>query len=243
MLLSPDGAKQLADFMRFLDSNIAKEAGRLFGWSEKFWSRRYEVVLVSDEEQAQVSRLKYILSNSCKEGLVESPLDWMGANVAAAFMNGENTLFGRWFDRTQEYRSRRAGKPELFPSVESVTLSPLPCWAHLDGEEIRRLVADLVEEIEDETATMHEEHGTSPLGMAVVLRRHAHDCPQLLKRSPAPLFHAATRKALQAMREAYDTFLANYREAAKRLKAGDLHAQFPPACFPPPRPYMALAPG
>jgi hypothetical protein len=35
-----DTAKQLADFMGYFNSNLAREAGRLEDWREKFWSRR-----------------------------------------------------------------------------------------------------------------------------------------------------------------------------------------------------------
>src|SRR5262245_46709134 len=33
-------AEQLRDFMCYLNSNLAREAGRIFEWREKFWSRR-----------------------------------------------------------------------------------------------------------------------------------------------------------------------------------------------------------
>jgi hypothetical protein len=39
LLLAPTDAKQLADFMGFVNSNIAREVGRLVDWKEKFWGR------------------------------------------------------------------------------------------------------------------------------------------------------------------------------------------------------------
>jgi len=35
---------------------------RLTGWKERVWSRRHQIV-ISDEEEAQVERLLYILDN------------------------------------------------------------------------------------------------------------------------------------------------------------------------------------
>ena len=70
-LLSPDSPQQLASFMAFVAGNIAREAGALYGWREKFWARRYRSILVSDEEEAQVGRLAYLLANGVKEGLAQ----------------------------------------------------------------------------------------------------------------------------------------------------------------------------
>src|SRR5664279_907854 len=38
-LLSPTDAGQLAVFMQFINANVAKEAGRLYDWRERVWSR------------------------------------------------------------------------------------------------------------------------------------------------------------------------------------------------------------
>jgi hypothetical protein len=47
-----------ADFMGYVNSNLAREAGRLNRWREKFWSRRYRAIVASQEEGAQRERLK-----------------------------------------------------------------------------------------------------------------------------------------------------------------------------------------
>ncbi len=62
ILASIDDAQQLADFMEYANGNIAREAGRVVGWRGKFWGRRYAAIPVSDEEAAQVDRLRYVLS-------------------------------------------------------------------------------------------------------------------------------------------------------------------------------------
>ncbi|MEA2603364.1 MAG: REP-associated tyrosine transposase [Acidobacteriota bacterium] len=61
LLWVPDSEK-LALFMGYVNSNLAREAGRLVEWREKFWSRRYRSIVISDEEGAQVGQLKYVLS-------------------------------------------------------------------------------------------------------------------------------------------------------------------------------------
>jgi len=76
LLMTVPDAERLARFMNYLNSNLAREAGRLIRWREKFWGRRYQAILVSDEDAAQIERLRYVLSHGAKEGLVASPLDW-----------------------------------------------------------------------------------------------------------------------------------------------------------------------
>ena len=226
-----------------MSSKIAREVGKLV-WKGRFWGRRYQAIVVSDEEAAQVARLKSILANGCKEGLVSRPQDWKGANVVWALFNGFWTLAGRWFDRTKEYRARLVGQTERYESIESVQISPLPCWKHLSPSEVKQRAASLIQEIEAETAQMHQRQGTTPLGMEQVLRHHPHDVPKELENSPAPLFHTATKEIWQLLCNAYDRFLRDYRRASERLKAGEVDVRFPSGCFPPPRPFVeAWAPG
>jgi hypothetical protein len=244
MLLSPKDAKQLSDFMAYLDGNLAKEVCRLNNWKDHVWAGRYTAIQVSNEAAAQVSRLKYILTNGCKEGLVATPRDWKGATVAHAFLDGADTIQGVWYNRTKEYRARQAGKDKVFPTKETVHLTPLPCWKHLQIEDLQKRHSDIICEIEEETTRRHRDQGTSPMGMERVLLQHPHTVPKDMKRSRAPQFFAATRKALEEMKEAYSFFLQNYRQAARRLKAGHLNVTFPIGSFPPPRPFVeAFSPG
>ena len=101
--------QQLSRFMHHLGCNLSKEiGGRLRKWRGVFWERRYDGIVVSDEPEAQWRRLKYHLSNSVKEGLVESPLDWPGVHAARALVH-EEPLEGYWFNRSKEWAARNRG--------------------------------------------------------------------------------------------------------------------------------------
>jgi hypothetical protein len=113
-----------------------REVGRLHGWEDKIWSRRYQAIVVSPEEAAQIERFRYVLSNGCKEGLVARPQDWPGVHSARALVKGA-ALTGTWFDRAQEYAARRRGEKFdrlRYATTETLYLSPLPCWKHLPAE-------------------------------------------------------------------------------------------------------------
>jgi len=241
LLLDVDDARQLANFMRFLNSNLARELGRLVGWRDKIWARRYQAIVISGEEPAQIDRLRYGLAHGVKEGLVEKASQWPGVHCVRALVDCE-AVEGTWFDRTQEYAARRRGEDFdrlCYATTETLTLSPLPCWKHLPEETRRRLIAELVAEIEAEAAARREQSGSQVLGVDAVLAQQPLASPKRTKKSLAPLFHAATKAVRQELYEAYGWFVAAYREAAEKLRGGDRTVRFPAGSFPPALPFAA----
>ena len=203
--------EQMALFMAYLNGNLAKELGRLHGWREKFWGRRYHSASISLDENDQIRRYKYILANGCKEGLVSSPLDWPGVSSAPALYHGEMEDHGTWYDRTAQYRLL-VGLADRY--------------------------VDAVHEIEEQTARMHKENGTRPMGARAIRRQKPHDKPKAFKPSPAPIIHAANRETFWAMYNARQAKVAAYRDAAGRLKRGETDVRFPDGCFPPRLPFV-----
>jgi REP element-mobilizing transposase RayT len=105
MLVTPKDTQELSRFMDFFQGNLARKAGVLHDWQGKFWGRRYDMIPVSDEPEAQVGRLRYVLENGCKENLVARPGDWPGPSSVKAQLRGA-PLEGIWHDRTGEWEAR-----------------------------------------------------------------------------------------------------------------------------------------
>lgn len=245
LLVTVSDAQQLSEFMNYLNSNLAREAGRLTRWREKFWGRRFQAVIVSDEEEAQVARLSYVLAQGVKEGLVASPFDWPGVHCAQALTEG-TALSGRWHDRTLESRARRQGlplEPQAFMEQEELQLTPLPCWKSLTPEEYRARVHQLIDAIEAEARLQQEATGKSPLGADAICRQDPHHEPNRIKKGPAPLVHAVAPAVRRSVRNAYFVFRDAYRYAARRLRAGAMDYEFPVGAFPPPLPFRAASRG
>lgn len=78
------------------------------------------------------------------------------------------------------------------------------------------------------------------MGVEAILRQDPHTRPNQTKKSPAPVCHAATKAARESFWEAYSTFVAAFREAADKLKAGDRAARFPLGSFPPALPFVSI---
>lgn len=240
LLLIVDSVQQLADFMEYLDSNLARELGRLYDWCQKFWSSPYKPVAVSDEPEAQIGRLKYLISNTIKEQLVAEVNQWPGLHAAKQILEGE-PLVGTWVNRTYLYRQGRGGNkidPEKARPTETLKLSRLPCWKDLSDEDYRAQIADLVDQVEAEARIEREATGKRVLGRKAILRQRAHYAPPIEKRSPIPLFHAASREARNRFREAFKAFLDAYRIASGRLREGHHDAVFPEGAFPPALPFV-----
>ncbi len=242
LVLRTETAKQLSDFMWYFNGNLAKELARETGWEDKVWSRRYQAILISEEEEAQVARLKYVLGNGVKENLVARAEEWPGVHCVTPLLTG-GPVAGTWFDRTLEYTAWLRGK-ELAPgesaSPETVHLSQLPCWAGLAPEVYRSRIADLVQEIEEAAAAAREESRIPPLGAKAILAQQPETRPKKIKKSPAPFCHALRKQVRKALWEAYGMFFAAYRVAAEKLKEGDWTAVFPPGSFPPRLPFVAV---
>jgi len=152
---------------------------------------------------------------------------------------------GTWFDRTQESCARKRGEeiaPRQFATQETVTLTPLPCWAHLSEEQVRTRVSAIAQRIEENAAQERKAAGSAVLGAAAVLAQKPVDRPSRPKKSPAPLFHAFTRRVRRELYEAYHLFLAAFRDAAEKLRAGDRNAVFPLGSFPPGLPFVRALP-
>ena len=196
--------------------------------------------MVSDEEEAQIERLRYGLAHGAKEDLVEGPRDWPGVHAVRGLLDGE-VLEGLWFDRTQEYLARRRGEkfaPLQYATREVLELVPLPCWKPLTAEQRRARVAALVEDIESEAAARRKRTGVKPLGVAAVLAQNPLRRPKRTKKSPAPAFHAASKAVRRELWDAYALFVAAYRAAAEKLRAGVRDVVFPRGSFPPALPFV-----
>ena len=239
LLITPDDVEQQAGFVGAFTRRLSLIAGRRHDWQGPIFVERYKALEVSAEDEAQVRRLKYVLSNGCKEGLVSSPLEWPGVPFAAAML-GDRVLKGLWIDREALYEARRRGEQvsELdFAEEVEVVLEPLPCWAHLSRDAYGRAVRELIDGIEAETAASHAVEGTSPAGAEAV--RSANPWTRrTLEKVVASSVSAASTGMWKALLDGYQDRVTAYRVASERFRSGLRDTVFPPNCFPPALPFV-----
>ena len=241
LLAIPKDPEHLADFMEFLNTNLSKEIGRLHGWTGKLWHGRYNHVPVSDKEETQVRRLRYLLAGGVKEFLVNRVAQWPGVHSATALTEGK-ALVGHWYNRTKEYADRQRGEknpdPKKHASKQEVFLSPLPCWKHLPEQTWRRHAQELVAKIDEKATRERRSTGRRSLGMKRVLAMKPTHRPAMVKKSPRPRYHAATAQEFKRWREALSQVLKEFFAASILLRRGDREVQFPEGTFPPALPFV-----
>ncbi len=238
-LVGVDHAAQLANFMQQAMSNIAKEVGRHHRWPGPFWARRYRSIVVADDA-SEIIRLRYVLCQGLKEGLVDRVERWPGVSSLRALVQGV-ALRGVWHNRTYTYEARRRGeKPDPAKSKThyEVQLSQLPSLADMPARKYRALVASLVREEERAVRSQRCQEGKNAvLGARHILLQEPHDAPVNSDRGPAPFVHAISKAVRFVFRAAYDLFVDAFRLAAAHLRCGQ-PADFPEGAFPPRAPFV-----
>ncbi|MEM1182513.1 MAG: hypothetical protein AAGM22_29470, partial [Acidobacteriota bacterium] len=239
LLASFESVQQMASFACHVKTNLSKEVGKLHDWSGSLFAGRYRSVPLSDEPEIQEQRLKYVLSQGVKEGLVLSPEDWPGLHCAEALVH-EEPLAGVWVNRTALYAARQRDEDvqeAAFAEPTELHLTPLPSLLDHPKADRCALVEGLIASIEAEALENHRKNHTVPLGVEAILARDPHDEPRRFSKSPQPYFHASKQVFKQLM-EGFREFTAAYRRAAQRLADGDRAVQFPDNCYPPRLPFV-----
>jgi hypothetical protein len=86
-------------------------------------------------------------------------------------------------------------------------------------------------EIEAETALRRQRTGSQALEASAVREQHPFDRPKRSKKSPAPLFHAASKAVRRELYEMHGWFVAAFREAARREPDGQVPSRYLPTRF------------
>ncbi len=241
LLLTVPDSSLLARFMCFVNGNIAREAGRLHDWKERFWGRRYRCIEILDDAAAE-KRLRYLLSHGVKERMVARVEEWPGVNSAQALVKGE-ALHGVWLDRVGEYDARRRDQQttsDQFQTRYDVKLAPLPAWQERTAEEHHTFLVEMIASIEQEAAETGDV--PSPDSAVRVTREEPHRRPEVVRRSPAPDCHASSRERRERFSNAYRDFARAFREAVGASKRRGSRASFPRPCFAPSPGFLAGLP-
>ena len=252
MLLTTPDTKTLSDFMQHVDANIAKGLARIHDFDGKVWKGRYSAIPVIGDEAVD-RRMKYILSNGCKEGLVWRPVDWPGVNCVKALCDGE-LLSGTWIDRTsywtkvtyihrdknsknKEGKNHKTQDPEVrledFAKVYPVPLMPLPHLAHDSTEDQQQRFKQIIYDIEGEARSTNALESRKVPGVDKLLSVNIFDSPRKVDKSPRPICHADNFMDMLDFKKGYEEFRTQYFlgvEAFHQSAPGN-ELPFPDNCF------------
>lgn len=237
-IISGSEPEEIPKFIGYVKNNVSREIRRLHDLPYAvFANKRAKVLPIAPDQASQEARLRYVLAQGTKEGLVESPREWPGVTGVHALEKGER-LYGWWYDRTAEYKARRRGEvfdKRAFATEYEVLLSPLPSWADLSEDDWRARVTAIVDDIEELEARRRD--GKPVLGIHALKAYSPLHIPDKVDKSPSPIVLAASRGAYLALRRFYDAFCKLFWEQSRRSRqAPEVADQFPPFSFPPARP-------
>jgi hypothetical protein len=231
-LLSATEPAQIPLFVGFAHSNIARQINKLRGRTGVFWSRRSKVIAVLDDE-AQLDRMTYLLSQGPKSKLVASPKDWPGACSTPGLL-GDMTVPARYkgLDACRRNRLRRTPRPEAELEEDvKITLTPLPAIEGLPPDELRAAHAALV------AATEARYAGQKVLGARFLVEQDPESRPENFVPTPAPRCHARSTPVRLRYKKCYRTFQDLYRGASGRVlgRPADqpvaIMAEYPPGAM------------
>ena len=142
-LLSHNEGK-LEKFFEYFDGQVARALNRFHGRRHQVWSRRYSAIPVLDE-QTDIARLVYFLTNPQKADLVDKIEQWPGLSSVRLYLgdnDGDNEFL--FFDRTawQEATTQLitfAGEPPFYEPLYSLELRINGGGSEKKAKEIRQL--------------------------------------------------------------------------------------------------------
>ncbi len=220
LLLSAPNAQVLSDFLQFVNGNIARKLNVINDRDGSFWERRFRAIPVAKDRATQRWRLRYFLAHGTKEALVGRVEDWPGAS-SLPFLRDGAPIRGVWQSRTGLYYARRRkgyqAQPGDFETEYELRLTVLPSWRNRPLNEWRRLVRDVIAELNEEAAARIAS-GAKTLGVDAVLAMDPMTRVQS-RRGRAPLVLALERKVARKMGRALRALEVLWRDAAQAAMA------------------------
>ncbi|MBK8481326.1 MAG: hypothetical protein IPL40_09140 [Proteobacteria bacterium] len=208
------------EFCRWLFEFTAKCLNAHWGRWENLWASEPPSVVRLVDAEAQLDKAVYTLTNPAAAGLVTEHHHWPGLISRPARL-------GRAESYKRPKRFFRERGP--LPAEASLTVAPLPAYVDLDADEYVALLTDAVTARELALADQRRLEGRGVLGRRAVLRQSAFDTPSRPepRRKTSPRVAGGNKwariEALQRLRD----FVAGYRDAWLRWRAGDRGATFP----------------
>lgn len=244
--------QDFADFMAYLNGQIAVNVNRFLVRENQLWARRYSSAPVLDEG-AELQMLGYLLANPQNAGLAASIDAWPGLSSAKFLFQNIKQRFLN-FDRTAWHSAGRPSNIAPFLSTMILEQKLLPQLARLSDKvrrrKLRRAIRDALKSQQTSATTIESVSDSLPPRRALVSRvaiatdRPASAQDRQKKRSKQPLCYTTNPVLREIYREWRREFRSVYRKCSREFRLGNVDIAFPPGSFAPskyPRAKYAIA--
>jgi REP element-mobilizing transposase RayT len=231
-----------ADFMAYLNGQIAVNVNRFLARKHQLWARRYAAAQVLDEA-AELEMLGYLLANPQNAGIADSIEKWPGLSSATFFFEQREQRFLS-FNRTA-WREEGKPKDDIAPFLSTTVLEHklLPQLSTLDKKKLRQTVRRAIKKqlkispIDDAEV---DADPMLPVRRSLILRTVIPtDRPESSKKtrpeysSRQPICHT-TKPSLRDLYKRWQrVFRAAYVESSLAYRRGKTDVVFPPGSFAP----------
>lgn len=232
--------ENFAEFMAYLNGQIAVDVNRFLGRKHQLWARRYAAAPVLNEA-AELQMLGYLLANPQNAGIADSIDEWAGLSSAPFFFKNCEQRFLH-FNRTAWYEQGRPN--DIAPFLSTVVLEHklLPQLSSLEKKKMRRKLRRAIKAQMKSLPVVDTNVDFDPMlpvRRAFIARtvipterpESAKNNPR--KRSPQPLCHTTKPSLRKLHEEWYREFRIAYVMSSLEYRRGNTEVEFPPGSFAP----------
>jgi REP element-mobilizing transposase RayT len=215
-MLLKDPKGQLAQFMCYFQSNVARAVNRHLNRSGRFWSREYDDVIVDGEDEFW-KRFSYTVLNPVKSGLVATPNQWSGIS-SYSYLMANKKITAISFDLTaynEAARHNRKADPKDFKREFSFKLAIPPMLKN--KTQTNRLL--FLKKLFQSSMSKYKKDRLykKALGMKKVKAQSYFDHPVNSKSSPRFKFMSFNQKRKKELMKNYIQFVNSYKLLIQKL--------------------------
>jgi len=228
---------RLDKFFEYFNGQVARALNRFYGRRHQVWSRRYSAIPILDE-QTDIERLIYFLTNPQKANLVDKIEQWPGLSSAEFHLgdNEENNEY-LFFDRTAWFRAKTPKAITRFLKVVKVTYAVLPALSKLSVPKRKALLRRLVSERESQLRAQRQIEGKRVLGKQGLKQTDSRNRTANPKTGCCPLCICGDKELAMKFIDARYVYEAVYREQTQAYRESKKPSilQLPIGAYPPPK--------
>lgn len=213
------------EFEENVNREIARRVNKLHKRKGKFWARRYDDQKILREEDL-LEAFVYVTTNGVRHGMVEDPADWPGLNSYEHALSEEHREFTFFRSSVRNPAERE--------TRHTLTLSPLPQFAHLAPAERRVELLRLLKARADGIVDSRYETGQGFLGRRQIISQTPGTIPINVSTRPRPPCYtkdSGLRREFQLERRSRRE---SYTVASRRYRLGESEIAFPLYSYKPP---------
>jgi len=238
-----------AGYMRDFNSCVARAVPRYTPEypGGRFWGRRYSAELLPAGEDIE-AKFFYTVLQPVQDGLVEKISDYPGYNCFHDSVWGisRKVKVICWGNYHAAQRYNPSVSIKDYTEEFDLRYERVPGYAHLSQKEYALLMHKKLEERRLKLVQQRKSKGLGFAGREALLRTRRGAVPRKTKTSTRtshrPRVLAVCAARARAAKAWYFSIYAQYKEASRRYRAGELNVKFPPGTYMPPAMTRAIPP-